>query len=332
MLLGPIQRLRFWSTLFPYFVSEEEQAIRNADMCLQSVPIRWLRRVQVLPREERKNRHGANTGNSIIAEAAKMTVCGSDTTFSSEEAQEQAVVSRYSPYIGIDATVTVIDTQDGPALEILSHQYTFVDYGSDTAPVEWNSILSSSPGRSGIYTDTNCTTMRKVIPFGQMEFATAGEEAEWEAIGLKRETKGFMIYKKTNMNGINPRYQHLYRQRHAPTTKPNTHKYQDKDRFVPSDSPQDSSNNSYIRVLACQLVPNSKLSLSRGEAIKHINTLIHGNKYGYESSFSNLINCGSSSSYDKNDNNEFNKQQQQQQQYEHKNFDESFDNNSFVAV
>mmetsp|Transcript_28981 Transcript_28981/g.33134 ORF Transcript_28981/g.33134 Transcript_28981/m.33134 type:complete len:637 (-) Transcript_28981:241-2151(-) len=342
LLLGPIQRLRFWSTLCPYFVSEEEQAMRNADMILQSVPVRWYRRVQILP-SGTKDRHKQTS----LLDAMNDLSCfggdnkGVDTSYNTNDIStdiedydndhddflEAEDEPKYTPYIGIDATINVIDTKEGPALEIISNQYTFVDYDYEPHNDVYSNTLqqqSSNNTKSNTNNDTmDCMTMKKVILFKHMHLTTIGDDEEWETItGIPNINKnninnisnnrGFMIYAKKNhilnydkMGNIID-YDNIHQKEQFVW---NTDNDDDDDTLsdIHSIAMNPHTTTNMTRVLACQLLPNSKLSLSREEAIKHLNTLIHWDKidptkrkYNHADFFSNNFNTTTTTNNNKN--------------------------------
>ena len=87
--------------------------------------------------------------------------------------------------------------------------------------------------------------MSKRILFKNMLLATAGKISEWEAIGVPPDD-AFVILSK-NMS---------------------------------ADSNDKLAPKKFTRALTCRLLPGSKLSLSRGETLRHLNTLISWDNTG----------------------------------------------------
>mmetsp|Transcript_33878 Transcript_33878/g.38540 ORF Transcript_33878/g.38540 Transcript_33878/m.38540 type:complete len:257 (-) Transcript_33878:187-957(-) len=218
MLGQSIQRLRFCQSLCPCFVSEQEHAMWVADMVIQSVPIRWYRKIRISP---------YGTGSSTILGATNdlfSHLCGKlEDDQIPKSVRLSGSEATITQYVGIEATMTVIGTSEGPALKIVSNNCFFVD--NDDMELEENSSLH----------------MSKTILFKNMSLATPGKAYDWEDIGFSGEN-GLMIVAKVGPKEIEP--------------------------------------PAYKRIFTCCLLPDSKLSLSRPEAVRHLNNLISWDKDG----------------------------------------------------
>jgi len=280
--------------------------------------------MQVLSNTDKSRKSG-----SLLDAMNDLSVCG-DTTFkpANEETAGPSESPTYTPYLGIDATMNVIDTKEGPALEIVSNQYAFVDYDNNNYDTNQNTsaTATTTPTKNGNVdsertmntlntapstTTSPCsmaapflstptseyTTMRKLILFKHMQFATIGEESEWEAIGLPKTNNGFMIFAKKDYE-MPPQQHHTQEQfvwgntntnSKDATTTMNTDMHS-----IATKTTTSSSSQYTTRVLACQLSPNSRLSLSRVDAIKHLNTLINWDKIDpckKKNSGNSIFNC-----------------------------------------
>jgi hypothetical protein len=136
-------------------------------------------------------------------------------------------------YVGIDASLDVIDTRQGPALLIISNDYSFVDDDNESS--------SQAPATQ---------TMKKIIPLKDIRMASRGDGKEWETMGLGAlSSTGIIVYSKATSN-----------------------------------DPQDDSSGNGAKMkkklLVFQVMPGSKLSLTRDEAMKHLNTLISWDRVG----------------------------------------------------
>lgn len=220
-MLGPVQRLRICGSMCPCFVSEQEHAMRIADLFLQSVPILWYRKIKVSP---------YNEGGSTLLGATDdlfSGVCGKlEDHQIPKPARKPGMGPTITTFVPIEATLNVVDTNKGPALLITSNKYSFVDDDDET--------------------DTNKSEiMSKRILFKNMLLATAGKASEWEAIGVPPDD-AFVILSKD----------------------------------MSADSNDKLARSKFTRVLTCRLLPGSKLSLSREETLRHLNTLISWDNTG----------------------------------------------------
>lgn len=228
-MFGPIQRLRVCGSICPCFESNEEHALRVADLLLQSVPIRWYRKLRVAPYSV-----GGDTLMSATEDVVGGTWCGSSQIpAAARKPTEQPTMTQY---VGIDASLDVVDTRQGPALLVSSNGYSFVDDDDDDV----------GTNRNG----TKLEKMSKTILLKDIRMASRGTAATWDGMGLGQAVgnKGIIIYSK-------------------------------KDKLV-EESGGGGVDAAMKMFLVMQVMPGSKLSLSRDEAMKHLNTLISWDRAG----------------------------------------------------
>lgn len=227
-MLGPIQRLRLCGSLCSCFESDEEHALRVADMLLKSVPVRWYRKLRVSPYSV-----GGDTLMGATNDVALKACYGCSSSQQIPAAvRKPTTLPTTTQYVGIDASLDVIDTRQGPALLIASNDYSFVDDDNE----------SSSQV-------TDMQTMKKIIPLKDIQMAVRGDGKEWETMGLGGLSgTGIIVYGKTS-NG-------------------------------PQDDTSEGRTEIKKKLLVFQVMPGSKLSLTRDEAMKHLNTLISWDRVG----------------------------------------------------
>jgi len=294
-LLGPVRRLRILSTLFPYLVSEDEQAMRNADVMLQSVPVKWYRRMKIQSHKDKNKKNGylmdavndinctsfsgddpgdndnggipydEKTVKSMMTSKTRKTMRTAKITCPPTILEESP---NYSAYIAIDSTINVIDTKEGPSLEVVSNKYGFEDDDDGKEQCD----------ESGFFTPS--MTMRKVVPFKNMQVACAGDISDWETLDLIPTKNGIIIFEKpeselntTVDTGDDERGSvevfESYSTDEEDTCINNVYNHNcgDYDRMMRADCK--------TKLFVCQLILDSKISLTRDEALRHLNTLIN---------------------------------------------------------
>lgn len=208
-MLGTVQKLRWCGAVCPFFESDEERAIRVADLLLQAVPIRWYRRILVQPYPVQ---------GSTLMEATNEAVCcscGGGSEAVPGSVRKPSTETTRTDYVGIDATLNLIDSRNGPALLIKSNMLSFVD---DDDVQTANSTDSKEQ-----------QSLSKTIPLKGIRIASRGDAKEWEKIGLLDvKDSGIILLGKEGGS----------------------------------------------KSLVCQVMGGSKLSLSRDECIKQLNTII----------------------------------------------------------
>jgi hypothetical protein len=227
-MFGPIQRLRLCGSLCPCFESEEEHALRVADMLLKSVPVRWYRKLRVSPY--------SMGGDTLMGATNDVVFKACYGCYSSQQipaaVRKPTTLPTTTQYVGIDASLDVIDTRQGPALLIASNDYSFVDDDNESS--------SQMPAMQ---------TMKKIIPLKDIQMAARGDGKEWETMGLEGlSSTGIIVYSKTSKD--------------------------------PQDDTSEDRTEIRKKLLVFQVMPGSKLSLTRDEAMKHLNTLISWDRVG----------------------------------------------------
>ena len=188
VLLGQIQRMRLFGACCPCIERETDQLFRLADLSLQLVPVLWFRKIK----HHTKKPNGGNGTSSYLCGASDYLCIGGtgyddmvdDDTKKAKDGGEdddttplpQQVL--YSPYVPINATLSVVDTAwYGPALQVSSNQFVFAD---DDVKVSNQPSLES--GVIGNISDK--VIMKKVIPLSEIDSATSASKDECLAMGI----------------------------------------------------------------------------------------------------------------------------------------------------
>lgn len=169
-MFGPVQTLRLYGSMCPYFEGDEDRAVRAADLILKAIPIRWYRKLRVAPTQ-------ANDGETLMS-ATRDMITGRKRT---ELAADEDTIATMTQYVGIDASLDLIDTPNGPALFIESNDCSFVDDDDD----------ESQHSRASVHKTSKTILLRNIRK------ASRGKEKAWKAIGLENTyDTGIFLYRR----------------------------------------------------------------------------------------------------------------------------------------
>ena len=193
--------MRLFGACCPCIESESDQLFRLADLSLQLVPVLWFRKIK----HHVKKPNDSGTSSYLCA-ARDYLYCGgcyddivdddtkrNNTDNEDEEAQHMPQQVRYSPYVPLNATLSVIDTNwYGPALRVSSNHFVFAD--DDV-------IMSNQPSKASgvIGTISDKVTMTKTIPLSEIDSATAISKDECLKLGLDG-AEDFVVVVKSKFN------------------------------------------------------------------------------------------------------------------------------------
>ena len=189
VLLGQIQRMRLYGACCPCIESETDQLFRLADLSLQLVPILWFRKIKHHTKRTNGS-SGSNGASSYLCGAGDYLCIGGtgyddmiddDTKVKDGDDVDTTPLPQqvlYSPYVPINATLSVVDTAwYGPALQVSSNQFVFAD--DDVTTSKQPSLESGVIGNI-----SDKVSMKKVIPLSEIDSATSASKDECLAMGI----------------------------------------------------------------------------------------------------------------------------------------------------
>lgn len=183
-MFGPsLERLRFNGFCCVCLEDEEEHAARIADLSLKSVPIRWYRKIKT---DIVKN--DASAGFLAALGCANPKVEPLNAPFS-DGANGQLLLSTTTPYIGVNARIELIDSSHGPAMQVTTRDYQFID---DDEAVGCG---------DGTVTESDTPVMIKVIPLTEIDVVSAANADEWNTLGLGHVCRSGIIMRGSSGKG-----------------------------------------------------------------------------------------------------------------------------------
>lgn len=166
-LCKPILCLHINGFCCPCLESEEDHLTRIAELSLTTVSIKWYRRMITNPGSGEDK--GWFSGDGVLQ-------CGSiqNTTDNALRVGNDLNQPELSCYVGIDATLDVFDTSNGPAVFITSKEYKFVDDDSSLSEDKYDKISGVKPA-----------VMQKCIPLYKIGSVSSGTDNDWNDFGVE---------------------------------------------------------------------------------------------------------------------------------------------------
>lgn len=168
MVCGPLERLSLGGVLCGCLESQDQFYYRLAYMALQSLQVRWLRRLGQYSLQNANTTSGKTDNDHVDNDASPR---GDATSiFDNQNVEQQynsSSVAAKPPNAIMSAQLDVVDTTPGPAIRLTSAQFVFADEEDGDVQVITDSIILS-----------------KTVLLRDVVSVTGGTVDEWARLGL----------------------------------------------------------------------------------------------------------------------------------------------------